>query len=266
MINKKYLNGFHTVSPSPWPFLMSCSVFTTAVGFVLFCHKNVPYLLFMGLSSIGGVFTLWCMCVVREATYQGAHTLRIVYTLKFGFFLFVVSEAMFFSSFFWAYLHAGLSPAPEIGVQWPPAGIEAISPWGLPLLNTVILLWSGCWVTVSHHSVKGGNRKLAIESLGVTVVLGILFTVIQYFEFRWCTYTIACSAYGSSFFLLTGFHGVHVIVGTIFLVVCLIRLILNHFTVNRHLGFECAILYWHFVDVIWILVWWIIYYWGYTLL
>lgn len=263
MKNKNYYNAFHSVSPSPWPLLMSISVLTSAIGLVLFMHNNISWLINMGLMSIVIVFTLWCICITREATYQGAHTLRIVYTLKLGFFLFVLSEVMFFASFFWAYLHASLSPSPEIGVSWPPAGVNAISPWGLPLLNSVILIWSGSWVTVTHHSVKTGNRKQAIESLTITICLGILFTIIQYYEFRWCTFSIACSVYGSSFFLITGFHGVHVIVGTIFLIVCLIRLILNHFTVNRHLGLECAIFYWHFVDVIWIMVWFIIYFWAY---
>lgn len=263
MLKKRYTTPFHTVSPSPWPFLMSCSVFTTAVGFVLYCHKNFMWLLILGLEGIFSIFFLWCLCVTREATYQGAHTLRTVYTLKFGFLLFVLSELMFFVSFFWAYLHAGLSPGPEIGVQWPPAGVEAISPWGLPALNTVILLWSGAWVTVCHHSVKSGNRALAMESLGLTISLGLLFTTIQFFEFKWCTYTIACSVYGSCFYLLTGFHGLHVIVGTIFLLVCFIRLTLNHFTVNRHLGLECAIIYWHFVDVIWLVVFALVYIWAY---
>ena len=263
MKNKYYLNGFHSVSPSPWPFLMSVSVFSTAVGFVLYVNKNVPFLLFAGLGSIFTIFSLWCQCIVREATYQGAHTLRVIYTLKFGFLMFVLSEAMFFSSFFWAYLHAGLSPAPEIGVMWPPAGVQAISPLGLPLVNTVILVWSGCWVTASHHHVKSGNREKAMETLNYTYLLGILFTIIQYYEFRWCTYTIADSVYGCSFFILTGFHGVHVIVGTIFLVVCYYRMKYGHFTQNRHLGFECAIIYWHFVDVIWIVVYILVYGWGY---
>lgn len=263
MKNNFYLNGFHAVSPSPWPLLMSISVFSTAMGFVLFVSKGFPYLMFLGLLSIFTIFFLWCRDVVIEATYQGAHTLRVIYTLKLGFYFFVASEAMFFVSFFWAYFHASLSPSPEIGVQWPPMGVEAINPLGLPLLNTIILVWSGVWVTSTHHYVKGGNREKAMETLNYTFLLGILFTLIQYYEFRWCTFTIADSVFGSTFFILTGFHGVHVLIGTIFLIVCYYRLKYGHFTQNRHLGLECAIVYWHFVDVIWIFVFIVVYGWSY---
>lgn len=260
---KNYLNGWHSVSPSPWPLLMAISVYCMAVGLVLWMKKGFPYLLIVGVGSVCTIMSLWCRDVVREATYQGAHTLRVIYNLKYAFFLFVVSEAMFFSGFFWAYLHCGLSPAPEIGVLWPPAGVKAISPWGLPTLNTCILIWSGCLVTACHHSVKGGNQYNALKTLNFAWLLGILFTVIQYYEFRWCTYTIADSVYGSCFFILTGFHGFHVLVGTIFLVVCYYRMKWGHFTRNRHLGLECAILYWHFVDVIWLIVYGLVYFWGY---
>lgn len=197
--------------------------------------------------------------IVREATFQGAHTLRVITTLRYGFMLFILSEVMFFFSFFWAYMYAAISPSIQIGVTWPPLGIEPINPWGLPLLNTVILVVSGCYVTVSHHSLVGGNLEQALKHLNLTYLAGIVFTAIQYVEFRNSPYTIACSVYGSAFFMLTGFHGLHVVVGTIFLVVQYYRMKYGHFTVNRHLGLECAILYWHFVDVVWILVFFLIY-------
>ena len=263
MKNKYYLNGFHAVSPSPWPFLMSISVFSTAIGFVLFVNKNLPYLMFLGLISIFIIFFLWCKDIIIESFYQGAHTLRVVYLLKIGFYFFVVSEAMFFISFFWAYFHVSLSPSPEIGVIWPPMGIEAINPLGLPLVNTIILVWSGIWVTATHHYVKGGNKEKAMETLNYSYFLGLLFTLIQYYEFKWCSFSIADSVFGSTFFILTGFHGLHVLIGTLFLIICYYRLKYNHFTQNRHLGLECAIIYWHFVDIIWILVFILVYSWSY---
>lgn len=263
MKKKYYLNGWHSVSPSPWPLLMSISVFSTAVGFVLWVSKNFPYFMFIGLISIVLIFTLWCKDVIIEATYQGAHTLRVIYTLKMGFYFFVLSEAMFFTSFFWAYFHSMLSPSPEIGVSWPPKGIDAISPLGIPLLNTIILVWSGIFASASHHFCKGKNKEHALMSLNLSFLLGILFTIVQYYEFKWCTFTIADSVFGSTFFILTGFHGFHVLIGTIFLIVNYYRLKYNHFTPNRHLGLECAIVYWHFVDIIWILVYIVVYIWSY---
>lgn len=242
---------------------MSISVFSTAVGLILYLKRGIPYLLIPSFLTIIVIFSLWMRDIIREATYQGAHTLRTIYTLKFGFILFVLSEWMFFVSFFWAFFHSGLSPSIEIGVKWPPVGVQAIYPWGLPAWNTVILLWSGMWVTAAHHSVKGGNRERALETLNYAILLGILFSLCQYFEFRHAPFTIADSVYGSCFFLLTGFHGLHVVVGTIFLIVQYKRLQWGHFTLNRHLGLECAIIYWHFVDLIWLLVFAGIYIWSY---
>ena len=263
MKNRYYLHGLHSVSPSPWPLLMSSSVFTMAIGFVLWAKKGFPYLMLTGLFTVVIIFTLWMRDIVREATYQGAHTLRIVYTLKLGFYLFVLSELMFFVSFFWAFLHCGLSPSIEVGVRWPPEGVEALRPWGLPFYNTVILIWSGSWATTSHHFVKGGKKMEAMEALNYSILLGVLFTLVQFFEFKNCPFTIADSVYGSCFFILTGFHGVHVLVGTGFLIVMYYRLKWGHFTLNRHLGLECAIFYWHFVDAIWIGVFSIVYLWSY---
>ena len=258
-----YLHGFHSVSPSPWPMLTGVSVFNMAIGFVLWVKKGFPYLMLLSLATIAGIFGLWMRDIVREATYQGAHTLRTVYMHKMGFYLFVLSEFMFFVSFFWAFAHAALSPSIEIGCRWPPEGVEAIRPWNLPALNTIILIWSGLFASTSHHFVKGGKKDWAMKSLAISIWLGVLFTIVQYVEFRNCPYTIADSVFGSCFFILTGFHGVHVLVGTVFLIVMYYRLKWGHFTINRHLGLECAVLYWHFVDGIWIAVFFIVYVWSY---
>ena len=258
-----YLHGFHSVSPSPWPMLTGVSVFNLAVSFIIWVKLGSPYLMCINLTTIAFIFGLWMRDIVREATYQGAHTLRTVYMHKMGFYLFVLSEFMFFLSFFWAFAHSALSPAIEIGCKWPPEGIEAIRPWNLPALNTITLIWSGLFASTSHHFVKGGKKNWAMKALAFSIWLGVFFTIIQYIEFKNCPYTIADSVFGSCFFILTGFHGIHVLVGTIFLIVTYYRLKLGHFTINRHLGLECAILYWHFVDGIWIAVFFIVYVWSY---
>lgn len=258
----KYFNPYHLVSPSPWPIYLAASVFTTAFGLVIFFHHGIVHLLFLGLFLWALIMVFWLKDVVREATFQGAHTTRVIAAFKFGFMIFIFSEAMLFVSFFWAFFHSSLSPGVDIGVTWPPLGVIAISPWGLPLVNTAILLSSGCTITWSHHSLVANKKKESILALILTCFLGFIFTLIQLYEYKKAPFTVADSVYGSCFFILTGFHGLHVLVGTTFLLVCLNRLTLGHFLPSRHVGYECAIWYWHFVDVIWIFVWFLVYWWG----
>jgi len=197
--------------------------------------------------------------VIRERTFIGHHTSYVARGLRFGMVLFLVSEAMFFVTFFWGFFHRALRPAPEIGCTWPPVGIEPIRPFAVPLVNTAILLASGCTVTWAHHALLAGNREEALLGLGARALLGILFTRIQLQEYYDAPFTIADGIYGSCFYLLTGFHGLHVIVGTLFLLVNWVRAYFYHFSPTHHLGFEFGAWYWHFVDVVWILVYLCVY-------
>lgn len=258
----KVYHPYHLVDPSPWPYVMGCAALLTTLGAVIYFHYSQIFLFVLGLLCISLCMFVWLKDVVRESTYQGFHTKAAVSGLKMGFLLFIVSEVLFFVSFFWAFFHSSLSPAVEIGVMWPPMGIDPLNPFSVPLLNTAILLSSGATVTWAHHSIVSGVRSEAIRGLSVTVILGLIFTGLQAFEYVEAPFCIADSVYGSTFFVATGFHGFHVIVGTIFLFICLIRLNNSHFTTSHHFGFEAASWYWHFVDVVWLFLYVCIYWWG----
>lgn len=215
-----------------------------------------------GLALLIGVTAAWWRDVVREATFEGQHTNLVQLGLRSGRILFIVSEVRFFFAFFWAFFWAALSPTPEIGTVWPPKGIEVLSAWEVPFLNTRILLSSGASVTWAHHARVAGRRDQAIQALIVTVGLAVVFTALQAFEYSSATFTISDSVYGATFYRATGFHGLHVIIGTTFLTVSLIRLIRYHYTTQHHFGFEAAAWYWHFVDVVWLFLFVSIYWWG----
>jgi cytochrome c oxidase subunit 3 len=204
----------------------------------------------------------WWRDVIIEGTFEGHHTQAVQKGLRLGVILFIASEVMFFFSFFWAFFHSSLAPTPEIGSVWPPLGIETIDAWGIPLLNTIILLTSGATITWAHHAIIVGSRQNILYSLILTISLAIFFTFIQAFEYIESSFTISDSVYGTTFFLLTGFHGIHVIVGTIFIIVGTFRTIKHHFTKQNHFGFEAAAWYWHFVDVVWLFLFIVVYWWG----
>jgi len=216
----------------------------------------------VSLFLVLAVMVVWWRDVIREASFQGHHSLVVQRGLRYGMLLFILSEVVFFISFFWAFFHSALGPDIHLGAVWPPIGIQALNPFEVPLLNTAILLSSGATVTWAHHAMVGGDRKNAILGLTLTVVLGIVFTALQAWEYYEASFTIADSVYGSTFFVATGFHGLHVIVGTTFLAVCLYRILNHHFTKHHHNGFEASIWYWHFVDYIWIFLFVSIYWWG----
>ena len=205
---------------------------------------------------------VWFRDVVREGTFQGHHTKVVQKGLKMGMILFITSEVMFFFAFFWGFFHSSLAPTVELGSVWPPMGINVLNPWEVPLLNTAILLCSGVTVTWAHHALVAGSRSQALSGLFLTISLGVIFTMLQAFEYLEASFTIADSVYGSCFYMATGFHGFHVLVGTLFLAVCLFRLYNHHFTRQHHLGFEAAAWYWHFVDVVWLFLFVSIYWWG----
>lgn len=255
---------FHLVSPSPWPLYTCISLLTLTTSGVLTLHgfNNSNVFVVFALISLVLSMSFWWRDVISEGTYLGNHTLAVQRGLNMGVALFIVSEALFFLAIFWAFFHSALSPTVELGASWPPLGIEPINPFELPLLNTVILLSSGITVTYAHHSLIQGNRRGTLYGLVATVFLAIIFTAFQCVEYTVSTFSISDGAFGSCFYFGTGFHGLHIIIGTAFIAVGLWRVLAYHSTENHHLGLESSILYWHFVDVVWLFLYISIYYWG----
>ena len=261
---KTVLHAYHIVDPSPWPLVTAFSAFFRVFGLVIQRHGFTRGLILfsLGICTILLNVIFWWRDVIREGTFEGQHTTVVQNGLRYGIILFIVSEVRLFFAFFWAFFHSSLNPAPSLGAVWPPKGIEAINPWLIPLLNTALLLTSGASLTWSHSALLGGYRLEAITSLCVTLVFATVFTLFQVYEYLNASFTIADGVYGSTFYMLTGLHGFHVIVGTFFLAVALYRLAKHHYTVSTHVGYECAAWYWHFVDVVWIFLFIAIYIWG----
>ena len=262
-------HDYHLVDPSPWPVVGSVSAFIMALGAIGWMHHMFSAApIVFGVGTIGVLYTMasWWGDVIKEAQYKGDHTRVVQISHRYGMILFIASEVMFFVAFFWAYFHFALYPSHVSGAQaevWPPQGILTFDPFGLPFLNTMILLLSGCAVTWAHHAlVHDNDRKTVIRGLAVAVILGVAFTFLQAYEYSHAAFGLSDTVYGGVFFMATGFHGVHVIIGTIFLLVCLIRAYAGHFTPKQHLGFEFAAWYWHFVDVVWLFLFICIYVWG----
>nr|QTC08180.1 cytochrome c oxidase subunit III [Parachauliodes rastellus] len=253
---------FHLVDYSPWPLTGALGAFTTVSGLIMWFHQYNPSLLLLGNVITLLTMYQWWRDITREGTFQGHHTLIVTTGLRWGMILFIVSEVFFFISFFWAFFHSSLSPSIELGAVWPPTGVTPFNPLQIPLLNTAILLTSGVTVTWAHHSLMEGNYTQTIQGLFFTVILGVYFTLLQGYEYNEASFTIADAVYGSTFYVATGFHGLHVIIGTTFLLICLIRQINCHFSSNHHFGFEAAAWYWHFVDVVWLFLYISIYWWG----
>lgn len=268
----KFLNHpYHIVEASPWPFIIGMSLFMImflnavilSFGIVNF---NSIFLFkwlyrFSLIIFIGGV-CLWWYDMIHESVIEGHYTEKVQKNLSIGMFLFILSEVMFFFGFFWAYFHFSLNPSDAIQGHWPPLSIDVIQAFGLPLINTFILLSSGVCLTYSHYALFNKNQEEACIGLGLTILLGLIFSKIQYTEFYLANFTIADSVYGSIFYMLTGLHGAHVLIGTIFLIVSFIRLIYNYFNMVRFSCFELSIWYWHFVDIVWLFVFICIYWWG----
>nr|QVT11304.1 cytochrome c oxidase subunit 3 [Eleutheronema rhadinum] len=257
-----HLHPYHMVDPSPWPLTGAIAALLVTSGLAIWFHYDSMILMSAGLILLLLTMYQWWRDVIREATFQGHHTPPVQKGLRLGMVLFITSEVLFFAGFFWAFYHSSLAPTPELGGVWPPTGVMALDPFEVPLLNTAVLLASGVTVTWAHHSIIEGNRKEAIQSLILTVILGLYFTALQAMEYIEAPFTIADGVYGSTFFVATGFHGLHVIIGSTFLAVCLIRQIWHHFTTQHHFGFEAAAWYWHFVDVVWLFLYISIYWWG----
>lgn len=253
---------FHIVDQRPWPLIASIGATIIVSGLISWFHTFNSTLIIIGLIVL--IFTTfqWWRDISRERTFQGLHSINVIKGIRWGIILFIISEILFFFSFFWAFFHRRLSPINEIGLRWPPYGIQTFNPLQVPLLNTIILVSSGVTVTWAHHSLIETNHYQALQGIFLTVILGIYFTILQAFEYYEASFSIADSTYGSTFFIATGFHGLHVIIGSSFLTVCLIRHYFNHFSSYHHFGFEAAAWYWHFVDVVWLFLYISIYWWG----
>lgn len=263
-------HDYHLVNPSPWPIIGSVSAFVLALALIFAMHGRVSYW-WLAPGIIGVLYTMfsWWVDVIKEA-HQGDHTPVVQLHLRYGMIMFIASEVMFFVAWFWAFFDASLffaEPAQYARVQatgghWPPADLEVLNPWHLPLVNTLILLTSGTTVTWAHHSLLHNDRQGLKMGLWLTIILGLLFTSIQAYEYINAPFDFKNNIYGATFFMATGFHGAHVIIGTIFLAVCLVRAYLGHFRPEQHFGFEAAAWYWHFVDVVWLFLFTCIYVWG----
>lgn len=276
-------HDYHLVDPSPWPAVGSFAILVMLVGAVFYMK---PEALLFGIAGkswahwgFGAGFALliytvfaWWKDVVKEAE-TGDHTPVVGIGLRYGMILFIASEVMFFVAWFWAFFNASLYPALPIEpgtfwdvvgneAVWPPVGIETFDPWHLPFINTLILLLSGTTVTWAHHAILHGDREGLKSGLWLTVLLGAAFTAVQAYEYSHAAFGFSGSIYGATFFMATGFHGFHVLVGTIFLAVCLGRAYKGHFKPDHHFGLEAAAWYWHFVDVVWLFLFFAVYIWG----
>ncbi|MCY1708050.1 cytochrome c oxidase subunit 3 [Pannonibacter sp. SL95] len=275
-------HDYHLVDPSPWPFLASVGAFLMAIGGIAFMRfaagkdfdlfgTNIAGrgIFFVGLAIVLYVMIGWWRDTIKESQ-QGHHTRVVSLHLRYGMILFIASEVMFFVAWFWAFFDASLFVGEAIQYQrveatggvWPPHGIEVFDPWHLPLLNTLILLTSGTTVTWAHHALLHNDRQGLKWGLILTVVLGVIFTICQIYEYGHAAFAFSGNIYGATFYMATGFHGFHVFVGTVFLLVCLIRAMAGQMTPEKHFGFEAAAWYWHFVDVVWLFLFATIYIWG----
>ena len=253
---------FHLVEYRPWPLTGALGALTLTIGTAAWFHLHNYSCLLLGVFIILLTIIQWWRDIIREGTFLGHHTSYVTKGLRWGIILFITSEVIFFFAFFWAFFHRSLAPTPELGCNWPPSGVHPLNPFSVPLLNTAVLLASGVTVTWAHHSIIEKSRQNTIQALTLTVILGIYFTWLQGGEYLEAPFSIADRVYGATFFVATGFHGLHVLIGSTFLLICLIRTITIHFRNGHHFGFEAAAWYWHFVDVVWIFLYLCIYWWG----
>src|SRR6185312_740658 len=267
-------HDYHLVNPSPWPALGSLSAFVLAVGGIIFMRTRTsdapdPWIMLIGFVGVLYTMYAWWHDVIKESL-EGDHTRVVQISHRYGMMLFITSEVMFFVAWFWAYFdgffrHADPAQFARVaatGGTWPPLGVELFNPWDLALFNTLTLLCSGTTVTWAHHALLQNDRKGLKTGLLLTILLGMMFTCVQAIEYTHAGFSYAGNIYGATFFMATGFHGFHVIIGTIFLIVCLARAQAGQFTPTKHLGFEFAAWYWHFVDVVWLFLFASIYVWG----
>ncbi|PJI92753.1 cytochrome c oxidase subunit 3 [Yoonia maricola] len=260
-------HDYHILPPSIWPLLGSAGAFTMLFGATLWMHGSGPYIFLMGFAAVLYVMFAWWADVVAESNV-GDHTPVVRIGLRYGFIMFIMSEVMFFAAWFWSFFKHTIYPMSEYaGTSYVEPTFYQVDAFHLPLINTLVLLCSGMAVTWAHHAlVHENNRKDLEHGLLLAVVLGILFTGLQAYEYWYLLveqdWTFGGDKFFSNFFMATGFHGFHVIIGTIFLFVCYMRARAGHFTPEKHVGFEAAAWYWHFVDVVWLFLFFAVYIWG----
>ncbi|MBI3446589.1 MAG: cytochrome c oxidase subunit 3 [Magnetospirillum sp.] len=253
---------YHLVDPSPWPLVGSVSAFVLVWGAVGWFHDHSHRTgVMIGLAMVLFTMAGWWRDIFKEARAGQAHTSEVCHGLRLGMALFIASEVMFFVAFFWAFFHSSLKVAPMVS-QWPPAGIETLDTWHIPFVNTLILMSSGLTLTKAHHALIQGHKAPTLRWLGLTIALGVLFLSLQIHEYGTAVFAFTDGIYPSVFYMATGFHGFHVFVGVCFLSVCLTRVQAGDFTPQRHVGFEAAAWYWHFVDVVWVFLFVWVYWWG----
>lgn len=251
---------FHLVDPSPWPLLGSLGAFLAALGTILMMHDYTPYVLYFGLFLVLFVMAGWFRDIIKES--KNEHTPRVRMGFRYGMVMFIASEVMFFVAFFWAFVNSALDPNDVKDFAWPPANIQTLNPFDLPWFNTLLLLLSGTTITWAHHSLLEGDIKDMIQKTMMTIGLGVVFLVVQAFEYMHAPFLFKDGIYPSTFYMATGFHGFHVFVGACFLTVTWYRAKQGQFTKDDHFGFEAAAWYWHFVDVVWLFLFVLVYIWG----
>nr|YP_010471417.1 cytochrome c oxidase subunit III [Tetragonula pagdeni]UVG40752.1 cytochrome c oxidase subunit III [Tetragonula pagdeni] len=240
------------VTISPWPIISSFNLMNFLISIVVWINLKNYSILILTFSNLFMVFALWNRDIVRESTFMGGHTLIVKLMIKFSMVMFILSELFFFISFFWTFFHSSISPSIEINMVWPPKMIKVFEYTEIPLLNTLTLITSGFFVTLSHLSLVMSNLKKSLKTLFCTILMGVYFSMVQMVEYFNSSFCINDSVYGSIFFISTGFHGIHVLVGTMFLTVSLARMYSMHFSTIHHINYELSVWYWHFVDVIWL--------------
>ena len=253
---------YHLVEYRPWPLTGSIGAFVLVVGLTRWFHGYGTTPLLIGLIIILATIIQWWRDIVREGTFIGHHTSYVVKGLRWGIILFIASEVLFFTAFFWAFFHRRLAPNAELGCSWPPSGVTPLNPFSVPLLNTRVLLASGISITWAHQGFFGEFKCNVVAGLIVTVALGFYFTFLQATEYLDTAFSLSDRAYGTTFFVATGFHGLHVLIGSTFLFICLLRIYYNQFSLSHHFGFEAAAWYWHFVDVVWLFLFVFLYWWA----
>jgi len=260
---KHPLHPFHILPSSPWPFFIALSLLIITISAVFYMHRYTysGYFLILGFISLLFILFFWWRDMIIEAN-SGFHTFKVQYGLRLGMLLFILSEVFFFVAFFWAFFNSSIIPNIQIGHIWPPIGIQSLDPWDIPFINTLILLLSGITITWAHYAMINGYRKDTILGLSFTIILGLIFIFMQYLEYIEASFNISDGIFGSVFFMATGFHGFHVLIGIIFISICLIREIFYQFSQESHLALEAAAWYWHFVDVVWMILFLSVYVWG----
>ena len=255
-------NPFHLVTPRPWPFFTSLSFFSFALGVIVIIHTFDTYPFLLSLVGLCISSYIWGLDIHREGRYLGDHNLEVMDGFKIGIIVFILSECFFFLGIFWAYFHLAESPNLELGSIWPPLGVVPFNPRGVPFINTILLVSSGVSATWAHHAIEVRIFKTRVISLFITIFLGISFSILQLLEYYVAGFTFSCSSYSSVYFIGTGFHGLHVLIGSCLLLLCLFRFSILSISSNHRVGFECSVWYWHFVDVVWFCLYFFFYWWG----